>query len=50
MNSIATKELMSEFAKNYFSLEKSVVLSFWDSVRQVKKEFDDPIDWGHSCQ
>ena len=46
VNSIATKELMSEFAKSYFSLEKSVVLSFWDSVRQVKKEFDDPIDLG----
>jgi hypothetical protein len=37
---------MSEFARNYFSLEKSVVTSFWDSVRQIKKEFDDPIDWG----
>lgn len=46
VNSIATKELMSNFAKNYFSLEKSVVLSYWSAVRQIKQEYVDPIDWG----
>ncbi len=46
VNSLATKELMSSFAKNYFSEGRPVVASFWDSVRRVKQTSDDPIDWG----